>query len=56
MMARYFKIVEIDEDTFVNVTGETFDGCQIEVAEDGVVYVGVAEYEDEIDVSLDWFE
>jgi hypothetical protein len=55
-MARYFKIVEIDEDTFVDATGDGLDCDQMVVSTDGVVYVGINECEDEMDIPLDCFD
>ena len=55
-MARYFKIVEIDEDTFIDATGDDLDFNQLVVCTDGVVYVGIDECEDEMDIPLDCFD
>ena len=56
-MARYFKIIEIDEDTFVNDTGKDLDCCQLSVPVNGSVFVAVDEdEEDEITVPLDCFD
>ena len=55
-MARYFKIVEIDEDTFADATGDVCDISQIVVITDGVVYVGIDECEDEMEIPLDCFD
>lgn len=60
MMAKYFKIVEINEDAFIKHTGaafEEFDCCQVFKPVGKAVFVAVDEYkEDEISVPLDMFE
>lgn len=56
-MARYFKIIEIDSDSFIKVTGKDLDGCcQIKVGTSDAVYVAVDDYEEEIQVALEDFE
>ena len=57
-MARYFKIVEIDVDTFTCMTGDELDCLQVVVpADDGNVYVAVDEdEEDHIDIDLEMFD
>lgn len=56
-MARYFKVVEIDSDSFIEVTGEDLDCCQLVVGESDGVYVAVDESEeDEIQVCLEHFD
>lgn len=56
-MARYFKVVEIDRDSFIEATGEDLDCCQLSTVYDGIGYVAVDDTEeDEITVSLDIFE
>lgn len=55
-MARYFKVVEIDRDSFIEATGEDLDCCQLSTVCDGTGYIAVDETEDEITVSLDIFE
>lgn len=55
-MARYFKVVEIDRDSFIGAMGEDLDCCQLYGACDGIGYVAVDDTEeDEITVSLDIF-
>lgn len=54
-MKRYFKIVEIDRDEFVNETGEDLDCCQLVVPVDGTVYVAVDDEEIEFSVLIDSF-
>ena len=55
-MAKYFRVVEIDEDTFVKCTGEELDCCQVSVPVGKSVFVAVDEdEEDEITVTLDMF-
>jgi len=57
IMARYFKVVEIDRDSFIGATGEDLDCLQLSTVCDGIGYVAVDDTEeDEITVSLDIFE
>ena len=56
-MARYFKVVEIDRDSFIEATGEDLDCYQLSTVCDGIGYVAVDDTEeDEITVTLDIFE
>lgn len=56
-MARYFKITEIDSDTFTDITGNILDCSQLVIPTDGYVYVAVGEYEeDELSIPLDCFD
>lgn len=56
-MARYFKITEIDSDTFTNATGDILDCSQLVSPADGYVYVAVDESEeDELNIPFDCFE
>lgn len=56
-MARYFKVVEIDRDSFIEAMGEDLDCYQLCDVCDGIGYVAVDDTEtDEITVSLDIFE
>ena len=56
-MARYFKIMEIDEETYERITGETLDCAQAIAPIDGDVYVAVDETdEDEIAIGLEYFD
>ena len=56
-MAKYFKVVEISEEEFINVTGERLDCCQVSIPTSEGVFVGVdEEQEDEISIPLDCFE
>lgn len=56
-MARYFKIVEIDCDSFIEATGDYLDCSQLVVPVSGEVFVAVDDNdEDELDVSLDSFD
>ena len=57
-MARYFKVVEIDRDSFIEATGEDLDCYQLlSIACDGIGYAAVDDTEkDEIMVSLNIFE
>lgn len=54
-MARYFKVVEIDRDSFIGATGEDLDCCQLATNVDGICYVAVDdEQEDEININIDY--
>jgi len=56
-MARYFKIIEIDSDSFINATGEDLDCCQLTVPVADAVYVAVDDEEEyEISVPMDAFD
>lgn len=55
-MARYFKIIEIDSDSFIEATGEDLDCCQLVVPISDGVYVAVDDEEDEMNVPMDTFE
>ena len=56
-MAKYFKIIEIDEDTFEKSTGEELDCSQLAVPIGKAVFVAIDEYDEyEIQVPLDMFE
>lgn len=56
-MARYFKVVEIDRDSFIEATGEDLDCLLLSTECGGIGYVAVDDTEeDEITVSLDIFE
>ena len=50
-MARYFKVIEIDSDSFVGATGEDLDCCQLVVPTSEAVFVAVDEG-DEYDISV----
>ena len=56
-MAKYFRITEVDAETFKRMSGEYLDCLQVVVpADDGNVYVAVdEESEDFIEVDLDIF-
>lgn len=55
-MARYFKIMEIDEDTFTRMTGDFLDCNSVVAPVAGDVYVAVDDTEEhEIAVDLDMF-
>ena len=56
-MVRYFKVIEIDPDSFISATGEDLDCCQLVVPTDEAVFVAVDEGdEDEICVPLECFD
>ena len=55
-MARYFKIIEIDSDSFIETTGEDLDCCQLVVPTSDGVYVAVDDEEDEMNIPMDTFE
>lgn len=55
-MTRYFKITEIDSDSFIEATGEDLDCCQLVVPTNDAVYVAVDDEEYEMSVDMDAFE
>ena len=57
-MARYFKLIEIDRDSFVKATGEDLDSySQLVVPVDGLVYGAVDDTdEEELSVPLYTFD
>lgn len=56
-MSRYFKIIEIDADTFSETTGEILDCSQVIAPINGKVYVAVDDQEEyEMNVPLDSFD
>lgn len=56
-MARYFKIVEIDCDSFIEATSDDLDCSQLVVPVGGEVFVAVDDNdEDELNVPLDSFD
>lgn len=56
-MIRYFKIIEINENEFIDATGEELDCCQLSVPVNESVFVAVDENEEyEIIVPLDCFD
>lgn len=55
-MAKYFKIVEIDSDSFIKATGEDLDCSQLVVPTDDAVYVAVDDEEYEMSIDMDMFE
>ena len=56
-MARYFKVTEIDRDSFIEAVGEDLDCAQLVTACDGIGYAAVDDTEeDEIAIPLDVFE
>lgn len=56
-MARYFKVTEINRDSFIEAVGEDLDCAQLVTACDGIGYAAVDDTEeDEIAIPLDVFE
>lgn len=55
-MARYFKIVEIDCDSFIEATGEDLDCCQLAVPTSEGVFVAIDEDECEMSIDMEMFE
>ena len=56
-MAKYFKVVEIEVDEFIDKTGEDLDCCQLVVPVGEVVFVAIDEDDqDEMEIPLDCFE
>lgn len=56
MGRRYFKIIEIDCDSFIDVAGTDPDFAQYAVPTDDAVYVSVENDKEEISVELDLFD
>lgn len=57
VMAKYFKVVEIDADEFIDNTGEDLDCCQLVIPIGNKVFVAIDEDDqDEIEIPLDCFE
>lgn len=56
-MTRYFKVVEIEADEFIDNTGEDLDCCELVIPVGKTVFVAVDEDdEDEMEISLDCFD
>lgn len=55
-MARYFKLVEIDRDSFVAAVGEDLDCLQLNSLQDGIIYTAIEDSESEIEIDLTLFE
>ena len=57
-MAKFFRITEIDAETFERMTGDELDCLQVVIpADDGNVYAAVdEELEDFIEVDIDMFD
>lgn len=56
-MAKYFKLIEIDRDKFVNAVGEDLDCCQVVVPINNALFVAVNEDEEyEINIPLEYFD
>lgn len=56
-MSRYFKLIEIDRDEFINATGEDLDCCQLIVPTNECVFVAIDEDEEyEMSIPLDSFD
>lgn len=56
-MSRYFKVIEIDADEFIDATGEDLDCCQLVVPTNEAVFVAVdEEQESDIEIQLDCFD
>ena len=51
-MAKYFKVVEIDADEFINATGEDLDCCQLIIPVNEAVFVAVDEDQEDISKEL----
>ena len=56
IMARYFKLVEIDQDSFIEATGDDLDCLQVVDVCDGIGYIAIADTEEEMTIDLDAFE
>lgn len=55
-MARYFKIIEIDSDSFIEATSEDLDCCQLVIPTSDGVYAAVDDEEVEMNIPMDTFE
>lgn len=55
-MARYFKLVEIDRDSFVAAVGEDLDCLQLSSLQDGIIYTAIEDSESEIEIDLTLLE
>lgn len=55
-MARYFKLVEIDRDSFVEAVGEDLDCLQLCSVQDGVIYAAIEDSETELEIDLTLLE
>ncbi|MBO5969138.1 MAG: hypothetical protein J6S14_11655 [Clostridia bacterium] len=56
-MTKYFKVIPIDADEFIEAAGQDLDFCQLSVAENGIVYVAVDDSEEyEINIPLDFLD
>lgn len=56
-MARYFKVIEIDRDSFIEAVGEDLDCAQLVTACDGIGYAAVDDTEeDELNIPLYCYE
>lgn len=56
-MARYFQVIEIDCDSYINASGNDLDCCQEVVPTNNGVFVAIDDcQEDEICIPLDCFE
>jgi hypothetical protein len=55
-MARYFKLAEIDRDSFIEATGNDLDCLQAVDVCEGIGYVAIADTEEEMIIDLDVFE
>lgn len=51
-MARYFKLVEIDQDSFIEAVGEDLNCCQMYGLHDGIIYVAIEDPEGELNIDL----
>lgn len=55
-MARYFKLVEIDRDSFVEAVGEDLDCMQLCSVRDGIIYAAIEDSEAELEIDLTLLE
>ena len=56
VMARYFKMVEINRDSFIEATGDDLDCLQVVDVCEGIGYIAIADTEEEMIIDLDVFE
>ena len=56
-MDKYFKVIEISKEEFINATGEKLDCCQVSIPTSNGIFVGIDEEQEyEISIPLDCFE
>lgn len=51
-MAKYFRLIEIERDEFVEATGEDLDCYQLTCERNGVIYIAASEDAEELEIDL----